>query len=300
MSRIERYKDASSFRASLQDRLRQSASGKDAKWLVRRRKFMVFDRLLARLMVVAPDRWLLKGAVALDFRLGERARATIDLDLYMAETETAAMADLVVAQSLDIGDFFVFYVERTDKLDALVDGIAVRYRIRAELDGRKFEQVTLDVGFDQYIAGAPDLLTGPDFFAFAGIAPIQIPTLPLAQHVAEKLHAYTRIYNDGRRSTRVKDLVDLVLIADNSGFEAERLRQAIEETFAFRGTQDVPQSLPNPPEDWRRPYRTLASDTGLAPDIDSGHDLAARFLDPVLSLTVPGSAQWSPENGVWR
>ena len=33
----------------------------------------VFDRLLARLLVVAPNRWLLKGAVALDFRYGAKS-----------------------------------------------------------------------------------------------------------------------------------------------------------------------------------------------------------------------------------
>ncbi|MBI2403732.1 MAG: hypothetical protein HYV20_13555 [Gemmatimonadetes bacterium] len=35
--------------------------------------------------------------------------------------------------------------------------------------------------------------------------------IPLARHVAEKVHAYARTYGEGRASTRVKDLVDLVL-----------------------------------------------------------------------------------------
>ena len=48
--------------------------------LTRLRKEVVFDRLLARLLRVAPHRWLLKGALALDFRLEERARTTMDLD----------------------------------------------------------------------------------------------------------------------------------------------------------------------------------------------------------------------------
>jgi len=36
--------------------------------LVRLRKTVVFDRLLARLNEVALERWILKGALALDFR----------------------------------------------------------------------------------------------------------------------------------------------------------------------------------------------------------------------------------------
>jgi hypothetical protein len=181
----------------------------------------------------------------------------------------------------------------------LVDGIAVRYRVRADLDSRRFEWVTLDVGIDQYIASAPDMLTGPDFFAFAGIPPIVVPALPLEQHVAEKLHAYARIYGDGRQSTRVKDLVDLVLIAQNSAFQAERLANAIAATFSTRGTH-VPKTLAAPPPDWRRPYQALATETGLAPEIESGHAVAARLLDPLLSQSITGSARWDPERSTWQ
>jgi hypothetical protein len=261
---------------------------------------MAFDRLIARLLVVAPDRWLLKGAVALDFRLGERARATVDLDLYQSENEEAAMVDLIAAQSLDPGDFFTFQIERTSKLDGLTDAIAVRYKVRADLDGRRFEHVTLDVGFDQQIAAVPDLLTGPDFFAFAGIPAIVVPTLPLEQHVAEKLHAYTRIYSDGQQSTRVKDLIDLVLIAENATFGAEQLRMAIESTFASRGKPATPTALPAPPGAWLTPYRRLATDTGLDPDIASGHSVAARFLGPILSQTTAPDARWDSGSGTWR
>ena len=52
--------------------------------LARLRKEVAFDRLLARLLVVAPGRWVLKGGLALDFRFGERARTTRDIDLAIA------------------------------------------------------------------------------------------------------------------------------------------------------------------------------------------------------------------------
>jgi hypothetical protein len=180
------------------------------------------------------------------------------------------MADLRAAQSLDLGDFFAFQVERTTKLDRLVDGIAVRYRVTANLEGRRFEHVTLDVGFDQEIVAPPDLLTGPDYFAFAGIPPVVVPALPLEQHIAEKLHAYSRIYADGRQSTRVKDLIDLVLIAEHATVEAERLQRAIDLTFSSRSSQAVPTAVPAPPSAWVTPYRVLATETGLNPDVEAG------------------------------
>jgi hypothetical protein len=181
---VESYRDGTALRTALERRLLNTAHGKDQAWLVRSRKLLAFERLLARLLVVAPDRWTLIGAVALDFRLGDRARATIDLDLLRLEGEDAAAEDLQAAQTKDLGDCFVFHVERTNRLDNLIDGSAVRCKVRADLDGRRFEFVTLDVDFDQEIVAPPDLLTGPDFLAFAGIPPVVVPTIPLEQHVA--------------------------------------------------------------------------------------------------------------------
>ena len=68
--------------------------------LVRLRKSVAFDRLLARLFAVAPDRWVLKGGLALDYRLGGKARTTMDVDLAGARDEDAATADLLAIGEL--------------------------------------------------------------------------------------------------------------------------------------------------------------------------------------------------------
>jgi hypothetical protein len=261
---------------------------------------MVFDRLLARLLVIAPERWVLKGAVALDFRLGEQARSTIDLDLYRTENEAAAMRDIIAAQSLDLGDFFTFAIQRTDALDELIDGHAIRFRVEASLDGRIFERFSLDVGFDQNLALPAELLKGPAYFEFAGIAPLEIPTIPIEVHIAEKLHAYTRIYSQGRRSSRSKDLIDLVLISENIELSATALRRAIDATFRSRDTHNVPRAIPEPPADWATSYSTLATETGLDPELQSGYAAVGRFLNPVLSGALNSPAHWNPESRAWE
>lgn len=58
------------------------------------------DRILARLLVVAPDRWVMKGGLALDFRLREKARATNDLDLGRQDNQMAATDDFLAMQTL--------------------------------------------------------------------------------------------------------------------------------------------------------------------------------------------------------
>jgi hypothetical protein len=175
----------------------------------------------------------------------------------------------------------------------------VRYHVRAELAGRVFDEFLLDVGFDPPTGVELDRLRGPDLLAFADIAPVEVPAVPIEVHVAEKLHAYTRGYGVGSvGSTRVKDLVDLVLIAAGSSLDAKRLRTAFERTFSRRASHEVPDELPRPPADWRVPYGRMASTVGLDPALAVGFDSAARMLDPMLRRTI-GSGAWDPVAQTW-
>lgn len=292
------YASAGAFRRALGTRLAAQARN-TGRSVVRLRKEVAFDRLLARLVAVAPDRWILKGALALDYRFGDRARTTKDIDLATAGDEASAIADLLMAQSTDLGDLFAFAVERTVALDRLLEGAAVRYHVRAELAGRVFDEFLLDVGFDPPSDVELDWLRGPDLLAFAGIAPVEVPALPLEFHVAEKIHAYSREYGAGTvGSTRVKDLVDLALIAAEASLDAGRLRTGIETTFERRASHEPPASLPPPPADWRVPYGRMARTVGLDADLDAGFGSAARMLDPILASDVR-SGSWDPIGQRW-
>ncbi|MBM3526376.1 MAG: nucleotidyl transferase AbiEii/AbiGii toxin family protein [Alphaproteobacteria bacterium] len=293
-----RYASAAAFRQALETRL-VALSRDGGLSLVRLRKSVAFDRLLARLFAVAPDRWVLKGGLALDYRLGAKARTTMDVDLARAGDEDAATVDLLATGELDLGDHFSFAIERIAQLDQLVERSAVRYHVRADLAGRQFEEFLLDVGFDFPTGWEPETLHGPDLLAFADIAPVDAPSLPLELHVSEKVHAYTRGYGQsGTASTRVKDLVDLALIASASSVTADRLSRALRETFGQRGHHELPGALPRPPADWRVPYARLATEVGLAAELVRGYELAARLLDPVLSGDL-GPAAWEPAAHGW-
>jgi hypothetical protein len=293
-----RYASASAFRQALETRLR-AISYEQGSSLTRLRKGVAFDRLLARLIVAAPGRWVLKGGLALDYRFGAGARPTKDMDLASQAGEEAATADLLAAGELDLGDYFTFAIERTARLDQLIEGSAVRFHVRVDLAGRRFEEFVVDVGFDAPVDWEPDVLVGPDLLGFADIEPVAAPALPLELQVAEKVHAYTRAYGtEGIGSTRVKDLVDLALIATTSEVDAERLGRAIAETFEGRSGREVPRALPPPPLDWGLPFRRLAGEIGLAADLAQGHALAALLLDPILSRSTT-TGQWGPARQVW-
>ncbi len=78
-----KYASSASFRRALEDRL-QAHSQKTALPLIRLRKLVAFDRLLARLTMEQSATWVLKGGLALQLRLGPQARTTQDVDLVMS------------------------------------------------------------------------------------------------------------------------------------------------------------------------------------------------------------------------
>ena len=75
-----KYQSGGAFRRALETRLRNRSLSSGMP-LVRLRKMVAFDRLLARLTKSQPDQWVLKGGLALQLRLGDRARTTKDIDL---------------------------------------------------------------------------------------------------------------------------------------------------------------------------------------------------------------------------
>jgi hypothetical protein len=291
-----KYRSGAAFRQALEQRLLDRSRDRHTS-LVRLRKAVVFDRLLVRLAIAAPDRWVLKGALALDFRLGERTRTTKDMDLVRGDNEAAATSDLIAAQALDLDDFFIFAIEKIGAPGEALEGVAVRYRVHAELGGRRFEEVMVDIGFSDPLKWKPEPIRAPDLLAFAGIEPIKVPVLPLEQHIAEKVHAYTRTYGQGQRSSRAKDLVDLVLVKQIMALDAARLRSALVGVFEGRRQHGLPSRLPPPPTEWAVPYRKLAKEVGIDPDLRAGYAHAAPVLDPVLAGRNIG--RWDPQSASW-
>jgi hypothetical protein len=128
---------------------------------------------------------------------------------------------------------------------------------------------------------------------------VAAPSLPLELQVAEKLHAYTRGYGgEGAGSTRVKDIVDLALVASTARLDAARLCRAVNETFERRSGRALPPALPRPPRDWEVPFRRLAAEIDLVADLEKGHGLAAQLLDPILSGKVT-SGSWDAAAPGW-
>jgi len=292
-----RYATPTAFRQALDDRIKAEAI-RTGLSETRLRKRVAFELFLRRLAVVAPDRWVLKGAFALELRFSAAARSTKDIDVGHTGDVDRAVEDLAAAQQLQLDDLFTFAVHRAPAFDQRDDLRAIRFQVKAEVAGRLFDQFPLDVGFSGSRPWPAESIETFGFLSFAGIEPIKVSVLPLDHHVAEKVHAYTRRYGKAERdSSRPKDLVDILLIGSLETLEAASLRQAIVDVFEERAQQPLPTSLPPPPRNWEAPYRRLASEVGVEPNLANSFARVAAFLDPVLAGLAAG--KWDPRRFRW-
>ncbi len=268
------YATAGALRAALETRLLERSRRDDVD-LQRLRRQVAFDRLLARMFDpahAARNGWVLKGGYALELRFLQ-ARTTKDLDLTVRvaaaglsveQTTVASLRErLQTAAEVRLPDFFTFVVgEAMLTLDQAPEGGA-RFPVDARIDGRTFVKFHVDLGAGDEVLDPLDDVVGQDWLEFAGITHIVVPALSAEQHWAEKLHAYTRP-REGRANTRVKDLIDLVLLIDRETLKGDRVLVAVQATFDRRRTHDIPQELPVPPVDWEKSFAMLARECELA------------------------------------
>jgi len=264
---MKSYANAFSFRRALEDRL-AAASRSEGADLQRLRRQVAFDRLLVRLFADGNPPWCLKGGYALELKLS-MARSTKDLDLGLS-ADALATGDLLEilqdAASRESGDFFVFAIgEPVMDLDGAPYG-GSRYPVEANLDGRLFARFHLDVGMGDVQREPFEWIEPRDWLEFAGMPSGKFPSISREEHFAQKLHAYTLPRGD-RSNTRVKDLVDLVLLIDAGMPDPERLVRDVRDTFHRRKTHEVPAVLAPPPEFWGPVFAKLAGECGIDTDI---------------------------------
>jgi len=280
----KQYDSPEAFRQALQARLRTTASQRDLSVQDVQIKFLI-ERLLARLFHLDDPPWVLKGGFAMELRYRPHARTTKDVDLTIRTTDerelierlNAIREQLQEAAELDLGDHLEFRIASAKKqLPGAPQGGA-SFPVDALLVGKTFGRFHIDVGFGDPVQGEPDVLTGDDMLGFAGIAPARALAVPKAQQFAEKLHAYTYVWED-RENTRVKDLVDMVMLIQRGDMDVTQVRSAVDETFARRNTHDLPDQLKQPPAAWAAEFPAMAKQAGIAmADFAEAFEVLVRF-----------------------
>jgi predicted nucleotidyltransferase component of viral defense system len=281
MSKPKLYATPAAFRRALEDRLklRSRTEGTDFQRLMRE---VAFDRLLCRLFAAKDAPWVLKGGYALELRIKE-ARATKDIDLALSRAmdpedtplKSAVHQKLAREAGRDLGDFFSFTVgEAMADLDAAPYGGA-RYPVEARLDGRTFVKFHVDVGAGDAVLAPFDTARSHDWLDFAGVPAGEFPAISLAQHFAEKIHAYT--LQRRNPNSRVRDLVDMLLLIRSGGMRRAEILRALDATFKRRNTHPLPAALLPPPPVWTKTFAALAGASGLPVEMSEAFEVLDSF-----------------------
>ncbi|MDD5673203.1 MAG: nucleotidyl transferase AbiEii/AbiGii toxin family protein [Chitinivibrionales bacterium] len=275
------YASASAFRTAVETRLMQLVA-KEGQEIMRLRRQFTFDRFLCRVFHDKKDMVMLKGGYAIELRVAE-ARTTKNIDLCMKKVRGATPSPEELHSFfqekavLQLGDFMIFKVFPPSRL--LVNAVygGRRFTVDASMAGRLFTKFSIDVSIGDGWIDDQDSLQGRDWLAFAGVPPLGFPATTIEQQLAEKIHSYSLPRQ--KPNSRVKDLVDIVLLTRNFNINKERMVESLKRTFKLRKTHSIPDKLSPPPAAWGKTFLELANESELKLDLDGAFTHLKDFYE---------------------
>jgi hypothetical protein len=200
-------------------------------------------------------RFIIKGAVALEMRLPDRARATKDIDLVIDGTDEH---DLAAALREALRNNYQDFSFRVKGEPYVMPNNAVRVEVAMDYRGRSWSTVQVDLSRGEGGGTEVELVDALELEPFGLSTPSALPCLSLRYHIAQKIHGMTQpAPEDDASNERFRDLADVLLLRDLVE-DLPAVRAACVEVFAFRGTHGWPPAL-EPPEIWEELYAELAA-----------------------------------------
>lgn len=296
---MSRYKTARALEMAVKEAARKSPM--DTSVAI---EGFYFHRLLVRIFDGGESPFVLKGGHGMLARTLD-ARRTRDIDIATDDLDIEiALQELRNLVSRDMDDFLSYEVAGYGPIktrDRYRDGYSVSVSVM--LGGRSMHPISIDLVADEVECGRPEYLTPADRLEIAGLPVCDYPVYPVEAAVVDKLCGIMERH-DGRPSSRVKDLVDLVVYATHEHIDGDKLATRLRGEAATRGV-----ALPTAfclPDEWagtyERLYGRLVSQTVLGesfPTMGDAAEIVGRLFDPALT-GVCGGLRWNPETTSWE
>lgn len=267
-----------------------------------RRQF-VYDRLLARVFAGSGGQWVLKGGTALLARV-RSARHSQDIDLFhRSGTLEVAVEELRSLAALDLNDHFRFVTGQVvthDEGTGPTGRQLATLHVSCYVGVSRVEEFTVDLVVGCVITGPPEVVDPRVALDIPELSTPRYLLYPVTDHIADKVCATFDLYGTSRSpSSRVRDLVDLVVIARTQTVRSGSLAQSIRSEQVRRELAPIGHFVT--PSGWRTAYAGIARDVVEC----SGHrsyaaaiSLVEAFLDPVLTGDLT-DAEWEPQASRW-
>jgi hypothetical protein len=220
----------------------------------------------------------LKGGAAMELRLGLSARASKDYD---AAFRARADNMLDVLDRALAEDWQGFQLQRTEP-EPVRETTAMRMDVRLAYKGKAWGTVQLEVAPAEGDSGREiDRIPARPLDAVQIEGPERIACVSVRYQIAQKIHACTEAYSDGRENDRFRDLIDLQLLrelVDDGGLR--EVRAACAEIFEVRAKHAWPPEVTIWPS-WGDGFAAMARDVAFyTDDVEvAGQDLRTFIAD---------------------
>jgi len=252
-----------------------------------RSRGIAVDRVRRRLSVVTligaldrvrgddGPRFLIKGGISMELRLGLAARATKDVDVVFRgdPSELVDALDEAFAQP-----YSGFEFRRKTELEPIRETGSHRFDVQVSFHGKSWETIQVEAAPAE--ADEAEIVVAAISLAdFSLDGPDRITCLSLRYQIAQKLHAVTETPADGRTNLRHWDLTDLILLQTLVPEDLAGVRAACSEVFEARATHPWPPAL-DVVDLWREPYLADVERMGvdLPADVDQAAEKVRRFI----------------------
>lgn len=311
MADADGYGDWRSLELAIKDAAKKAAqeagSGISAATVDAQVRQARYDRFLSRVFAEGEaSEWMLKGGLSILARV-PRSRTTKDVDLAAQHAADLGEAERALSAlvAVDLGDHLTFRLVRSvpTGLGDNQPGVATRRLVYACLDidhDTRIDTVTVDVAVGPAPVGQPEIVEPANRLHLRRpILTCRYRLFPVVDQIADKVCAtISTCYPGGRRSSRVKDLVDLVVLAHSQLVDLAELRIAIATKQAISGME--PFARFDIPADWRRTYPATARGVPSAQTYtaETAAALVAAFVEPALEANS-NAGTWEPRNLRW-
>ncbi|MEI2717392.1 MAG: nucleotidyl transferase AbiEii/AbiGii toxin family protein [Candidatus Nanopelagicales bacterium] len=261
-----------------------------------------FDRLLCRVFSDGSDsEWVLKGGTGMLARV-PNTRSTKDIDLAInGYSLDQALSRLRSLAAVDLQDHFHFaYLKRTESIAGDQQPYAHGYHVTFQvyLGTKALSDLTVDLVAGPGEAAEVDVVEPANRLNVPRLVTFPYRLYPVANQIADKVCATLATYPGGQ-SSRERDLIDLVVIANTQTVNANELREAIRREARLRGLDQV--TALDLPSGWGSVYATEARKVPACSQHTSFADAQALMADFVTQVLRSSdlSAQWNPESLTW-
>ena len=211
----------------------------------------------------------------MELRLQLRARTTSDYDAAFRARAEEMLDRLDEALTQSWSGFTITLAHhRTTTTQA------VRVRLRLSYRGRSWGSVNLELApVEGGMGDELDRVTADPLRALQVPLPDVASCVSLRYQVAQKLHACTEVFDEGRENDRFRDVMDVLLVEDLlRQVGLARVRDACIDIFSVRAKHAWPPTV-TVYDSWRGPFAKLARDNGFSPeDIDEAVVALARLV----------------------